>query len=79
MMAVTVHDITKQYLEDNGYDGLRNEECGCELSDLAPCYDGVQGDCGAGYKVPCPGPEDCHLDGDCNWHISPNKPEVTND
>lgn len=35
---MTVLDIVEQYLKDNGYDGLcDDDECGCVLGDLAPC------------------------------------------
>ncbi len=71
---MNLREIAKKWLEDNGYDGLSNENCGCELSDLMPC-DEPQDNCEAGYKVPCPGPELCPADGDCPWHISPKKPE----
>ena len=33
-------DIIKKYLEDNGFDGLTTEVCGCGLDDFAPCGDG---------------------------------------
>ena len=34
----TVHDIVKEYLEDNGFEGLRNDDCGCYVNNLAPNY-----------------------------------------
>jgi hypothetical protein len=58
--------LIKQYLEENGYDGLYSidGECGCENSDLFPC--GYRpDDCTPGYKVPC----NCACGGD--WHIGP--------
>ena len=68
-MGLTVLQITQKYLFSRGYDGLYSTgECCCELSDLAPCGE-IQGDCRAGYKVPCPGPGECAADGDCEWHI----------
>ena len=69
-----VKEILGQWLKDNGYDGLYNEDCGCEIDDLAPCCIDCIAECEAGYKVPCPGPEDCSADGDCYWHISGTKP-----
>lgn len=50
---MTTIEIIKQYLIDNGFDGLCNDEldCGCELADLEPC-DVLQSNCKAGYKHP---------------------------
>ncbi len=69
---MTVKDIVKKYLEDNGFEGLGCEYCCCGLEDLMPC-DGcsVGGDvstCKAGYIIPCD-PETCTADGDCPFHI----------
>lgn len=76
----TVTEMVRKYLEENGYTGLYNEvgECGCELSDLGPCCEGVNARCEAGYKVPCPykdSEEGCELQeyGD-HWHIVGEKP-----
>jgi len=47
---MTIGEIVKKYLEDNGYDGLCNYgECGCENSDLMPC-DCVSNNCEASHK-----------------------------
>jgi len=43
-----VEGIVKQWLRDNGYDGLYNDDCGCTLDDFAPCGE-ICGDCVAGY------------------------------
>ena len=67
-----VKEIVKQWLTEKGYEGLCDEDCGCEIKDLMPC-DAPRIDCIAGYKVPCPGEEDCEAGGGCPWHISPNK------
>lgn len=72
-----VKQIVKQWLQANNYAGLCTDTCGCEVSDLMPC-DNYHHDCEAGYKVPCPGAEDCPADGDCPFHISPIKPETKN-
>jgi len=72
---MNIQEIVKKWLEENGYDGLGSEDCGCELSDLMPCDEPHISDCAAGYKVPCPGPEDCPADGGCPFHISTKKPE----
>lgn len=68
---MNVKKIVKKYLEDNGYDGLYSDECGCKLDDLGPCILGVDMiNCQAGYISPCD-PETCPADGDCEWHIGP--------
>ena len=48
---MTVTEIVKKYLIENGYDGLVDEEseCGCLVSDLAPCEE-IQGICKAAYN-----------------------------
>ena len=61
---MNVEEIVEKWLIDNGYDGLFNDDCACEIGDIAPCC-GISGDCQAGYKGPCP--EDC---GDHDYHIS---------
>ena len=71
-----IRQITEKWLRANNYDGLVTEDCGCEVNDLMPC-DNYKPDCCAGYKVPCPGGEDCPADGDCPWHISTSK-DATN-
>jgi len=69
----TVRDIIKQYLQENGYDGLAGYECGCEISDLFPCScSDSMPECEPGHKVPCD-PEQCPADGDCPWHMEPGK------
>ena len=68
---MTAFDIVKKYLEDNGYEGLCGDECGCELADLFPCGE-FGGDCVPGYKVPCD-PEECPAEGKCAWHMSTEK------
>lgn len=48
---ITTSDIVRNYIKEHGFDGLCNPglECGCLLSDLVPCGDGI-GDCQPGYK-----------------------------
>lgn len=47
-------EIVKKYLIEGGYDGLHHDaECGCELSDLAPCGESFSM-CRPGYKVNAP-------------------------
>ncbi len=66
---MTVLDIVKSYLKENGYDGLYNPDalCACLRDDLAPCEDYTMG-CAPGYKKPCQ-PDTCPIDGECEWHI----------
>lgn len=65
---MTVEQIVKQYLIDNGFDGLRemDGECACDTQDLFPCNSELTCRCEAGYKVPC--------DSECgeghNFHIT---------
>lgn len=61
--------IVQEYLEKEGFDGLYNEECSCLLDDLAPCWDGMQQDCTAGYRAPC----DCGEG--CEYHIVRDRPK----
>ena len=60
---ISVYEIVKAYINNNGYDGLFNAdgECACEKDDLDPCGE-MSGECYAGYKFPC----DC---GDHDYHI----------
>lgn len=48
---MTVADIVRKYLTDNGYDGLCTDGCGCSLDEFMPCCsDGVP-DCVPAYRV----------------------------
>ena len=53
---MNVREIVKQHLVEHGYDGLFNEECGCELTDLMPCDELSVAKCEPGYKR-CADPE----------------------
>ena len=64
-----VRNIIKDWLKEHGYDGLFNDECGCDLNDLMPC-DRDCGECQPGYKQPC----DCRRGYD--FHIRPDKGAV---
>ena len=33
----SIKEIVKEYLQDTGYDGLCNGDCGCGVNDLMPC------------------------------------------
>jgi hypothetical protein len=48
--TMTVAEIIMEYLKANGYDGLCNDECGCELSNLFPCCEAFDA-CEPGYKI----------------------------
>jgi len=65
-------EIVKDWLIQRDYDGLYNEStaCACTIDDLAPCGSMNAEECIAGWKIPCPGGEDCDNDGDCDFHIS---------
>lgn len=51
---MTVLKIVKQWLEDNGYDGLMSPggECSCLLSDLAHCCKDFS-ECRPSYRIEC--------------------------
>lgn len=38
-VPVDVREIVECYLKAHGFDGLAGDECGCQIGDLAPCYD----------------------------------------
>lgn len=45
-------EIIRNHLVDNGFDGLHKDgECGCKLSDLAPCEEDISC-CTPGYLQP---------------------------
>ena len=77
-MSISVKEIVTSYLVFNGYHGLFNEngECGCQLSDLGPCCEGIQQECIPGYKVNCTldCEHDCGSFLDDSWHIQKGKP-----
>lgn len=43
-------EIIKKYLDDNGYDGLCHDECGCLKDDLYPCGECFDV-CKPGHKI----------------------------
>lgn len=47
---MNVKEIVKEYLEKNGFGGLHDDYCGCEINDLFPC-DNVCSNCIPGIKV----------------------------
>ena len=47
---ITIVDLLRDSLQQNGYDGLYNPGlCGCENDDLVPCDDHLCSDCLPGY------------------------------
>lgn len=72
-MTLTVLDVVRERLVADGYDGLCADggECACLVGDLMPCGE-MRHDCLPGHKGPCL-PEDCGADGNCDWHIVPDK------
>jgi len=77
---MNVKQIIEEYLKANGYDGLccadKDDGCSCEVRDVMPlaCCDGFVDDCEAGYKALCD-PMMCSQGGDCDFHISTEKPK----
>ena len=68
-------EIVTKWLRENGYDGLCEPGvCGCLLDDLMPC-DLPSQNCQAGYRISCPGEEECEWGGKCSFHVGPNKEE----
>jgi len=65
-----VKDLVQIGLRERGYDGLYNEElgCACLVDDLMPCVF-ENNKCEAGYRIPCPGPEECSEGGCDSFHI----------
>lgn len=51
---MTVFECIRRYLEENKYEGLCMDGCGCALDDLAPCEEIPIHECVAAYKLkPC--------------------------
>ena len=46
---MNVKEIVKKYLDENGFDGLYNDRCGCEKDDLMLCNENLE-KCKPGYK-----------------------------
>ena len=80
---MNVGEIIKKYLEDNGYDGLAGEECGCVLEDLYPCNgDRDVTHCVPGHRVNCDCDDPDLYDDECEYfpwdrkyHVVPGKKE----
>ncbi len=42
---MTVLNIVRHFIRNEGYDGLCFTDCGCSVDDLAPCDEGPFHDC----------------------------------
>lgn len=50
---MTIREIVQEYLQNNGYDGLAGDNCGCSFLEgekIMPCAEGI---------TPCDNPADC--------------------
>ncbi len=64
-----VADIVKRFLEENGFDGLYTDECGCFKDELFPCSSECIPDCVPGYKRL----GDSFINDEQVWIIGPKK------
>lgn len=60
---MTLKEIAAEYLRQNSFDGLCNDECGCQLAQLMPC-DAPQETCEPGFKIG-------NRDNPSDWEIVP--------
>jgi len=74
---MTVVEIVKKHLTDNGYDGLYTDECGCLIDDLMPCCSECAFDCEPGYKMSIDDAKKAGYDviESCDYIIVGTKPE----
>ena len=52
--AADVKNIVAEFLKRNGFDGLWNDECACEIDDLFPCAGHLSSRCRPGYRRETP-------------------------
>lgn len=66
---MNVHEIVKDYLIKNGYDGLFHPDidCACLIADLQPCNEDISS-CKPGYKIQC-------TSGEYDWRMVEKKVE----
>jgi len=50
---MTIKEIIKRGLIDNGYDGLCRDDCGCGVDDFIPCLGDFSEQCEPAYKIKC--------------------------
>ncbi len=62
---MALREIIKKYLDDNGFDGLCGDECGCQIGELFPCEVPDVDGCQPGYKTKCQGIEKCPYTKEC--------------
>ena len=68
-----VVEIVEKYLKENGFDGLYDPGvCACKIDDLMSCENDCSS-CEPGYITYCNGGEESQCDGDCTYHIGPDK------
>lgn len=68
---MTVIEIVEQYLEEHGFDGLYNDQCGCYLKEgIAPCCGAIT-TCQPGYRIKTPKGHD--LFGEFKWIVGPKE------
>lgn len=60
---MNVRSIVEDFLKANGYGGLCNYNCGCEVGDLMPCDMDFQHNCEPGYVHYC---KDCTQAKECD-------------
>ncbi len=60
-MTYEVKEIVKEWLEENGFDGLWYTNCGCFTGDLMPCSS-FSGHCQGGYTVKVGNEKEIHPD-----------------
>ncbi len=53
---MNIKEIIEKHLDDNGFEGLCCEDCGCKKDDLFPCG-GPGEECEPGYKWPSDDPD----------------------
>ena len=49
--------------------------CCCLLDGLMPCGEQIPF-CKPGYRISCPGEDECEMGGDCEFHVVESKEEV---
>ncbi len=66
-------EIILKYLQENGYDGLAGEDCGCGIDDLCPCDAAIPTECVPARLRTCDGRPKIDDDGEPD-HECPGTP-----